>query len=56
MNESTSELRKKTRQLDNYLGEIDWRDEDKVSRVSWRNNMANPKKQQSEEEEVKITK
>jgi hypothetical protein len=59
MNDSVSELRKKTRQLDNYLGEIDWRDEEKISRVSLRNNnmetRANLKnKLEAEEEEVII--
>jgi len=37
LDESYSELKKKTRQLDNYLDDVDWRDDNKVSRVSWRN-------------------
>jgi len=51
MNESVSELRKKTRQLDNYLGEIDWRDDEKISRVSWRNNPEKTQKSRQRLEE-----
>jgi hypothetical protein len=37
LDESYTDLKKKAKQIDNYLGDMDFRDEDKVSRVSWRN-------------------
>jgi len=49
LDESYSELKKKTRQLENYLDDVDWRDDHKVSRVSWRNKAEMNEKKREEE-------